>query len=264
MDFGNFIAALARARMEIVNPRGPFRFAIPILAAFLTACSSAPHVTLDTTHFPVSRISTKIIRKGQPNGDIGGVKAQVDYTRVEGQWTEPEFTKYANEDYTYYGSSKYRWWFVELYSSATDKESNAILNAADGYKAGLGRSSNASARIYPRFERKEFVWGRAVSFFVQYQNDNTNYVPNNGMLEYEVHGLTKDGVYVRANFGITHPRLGEFGPSVRDHREGDPKDPHSTMREDPDYLLVERASGSSFEPSLQKINEFVNGLIIKR
>ncbi len=239
------------------------QFAIMLLAAFLPACSLAPRAALDTTHFPVSQISTRIIRKGQPNGDIGGAKARVDYTRIEGQWAEPRFVKYTNED-TYYGSSKHRGWFIELYSSATAEEANAILNATDGYKAELGRSSNASARIYPRFERKQFAWGSAVSFFVQYQNCNTNYVPNNGMLEYEVHGLAKNGVYVRANFGVTHPSLVEFGPGVRDHRDGNPENPNSPMRKDRDYLLVEKASESNFEPPLQKIDEFINGLVIKR
>lgn len=238
-------------------------FVITILAAFLPACSSAPRAILDTAHFPVSQISTKVIRKGQPTGDIGGVKAHFDYARIEGQWAEPGFKKYT-KDGTYYGSSKYRWWFVELYCSATDKDTNAILNATDGYKARLGRAGNASARIYPRFERKQFEWGKAVSFLVQYQNDNTNYVPNNGMLLYEVHGLTKDRVYVRAQFGVTHPRLEEFGEGVRDHRDGNPEDPHSPMRKDPDYRLVETVSGSSFEPSLKKIDEFVNSFVIKR
>ena len=62
------------------------------------------------------------------------------------------------------------------------------------------------------------MWGEAITFLTQYQNDNTNYVPNNGMLEYQVHGITWDRHYtIRAEFGITHPRLTEFGPKVHYH-----------------------------------------------
>lgn len=165
---------------------------------------------------------------------------------------------------TYYGGTKERWWNIEIHSAASEKTRKAIESTGDGYTADLGRAINASARIYPRFERKKFKWGNAVSFFVQYQNDNTNYVPNNGMLTYEVHGLTPDGRYIRACFGVTHPDLMEFGPEVRDDRDGDPADPSSVMRRDPHYRLVEEAQPGAFQPSLAEIDAFLNTLHIDK
>ena len=140
-----------------------------------------------------------------------------------------------------YGTgAEQRSWSVEVQSGTSDRVLRALQTAKDGYEAELGHAINASARIYPRFTRKRFSWGEAASFIVQYQNDNTNYVPNNGMMIYEVHGVTHDRRYmIRARFGITHPRLVEFGPQVRDYRD-DASRPDSSMRRDRDYLLVEQ------------------------
>jgi len=80
------------------------------------------------------------------------------------------------------------------------------------------------------------------------------------MLTYEVHGITQGSKYVRARFGVTHPELVEFGPDVRDHRDGDPSDPDSPMRRDPHYRLVKMASDDSFEPSLAEIDRFLDTL----
>ncbi|QIF01054.1 hypothetical protein [Roseimicrobium sp. ORNL1] len=124
----------------------------------------------------------------------------------------------------------------------------------------MGYNINSSPRIYPRFTRKSFPWGDAVSFIVQYQNDNTNYVPNNGMMSYEVQGVTHDHRYtVRARFGITHPRLDEFGPKVRDYSD-DTFKPDSPMRRDRDYVLVERCPDTAFQPSLEDIDAMLQTL----
>jgi len=180
-------------------------------------------------------------------------------TIIAGRWTDQGTAEYRKEG-TYYGAQKNRRWSVEIHSRITDKQRQAITSDSNGYNARLGWTINASLRICPRFERKSFAWGQAVSFLAQYQNDNTNYVPNNGMLIYEVHGITKDGGYVRARFGVTHPGLTEFGPEVRDYRNGEPADPASPMRKDPHYRLVETASPASFEPSLSEIDRFLETL----
>jgi hypothetical protein len=134
------------------------------------------------------------------------------------------------------------------------------FQAKDGYEADLGFTLDASPRIYPRFQHKHFSWGEAVSFLVQYQNDNTNYVPNNGMLLYEVHGVTTDQRYtVRAQFGLTHPRLTEFGPGVRDYRD-DASNPDSPMRRDRDYRLVEHCPNDAFQPSIKDIDAMLDTL----
>ena len=234
-------------------------------AAFvLQSCATAPTLMLDTARFPVVEVETKKIKRGQQISENVSFREEVatqNFTRVSGQW-RPEGATTSTGTGTYYGATKDRWWRVELFPSASERVRHAIESASDGYAADLGRTINASARIYPRFERKRFDWGEAVTFLVQYQNDNTNYVPNNGMLNYELHGLTADGRYLRARFGVTHPDLVEFGPRVRDHREGDPADPGSPMRRDSYYRLVESAPPRSFEPSLREIDAFVNTLKI--
>jgi hypothetical protein len=92
----------------------------------------------------------------------------------------------------------------------------------------------------PALSPQAVLVGQSCSFLVQYQNDSTNYVPNNGMLLYEVHGVTYDKRFtIRAKFGLTHPRLTEFGPTVRDYHDDTFKS-ESRMRRDRDYLLVEK------------------------
>lgn len=234
-----------------------------VVALVCQSCSTGSTVLLDTAHFPVANVDTKIFKKGQPTSEdsIFPSEAAQDFTRITGHWKPKGATAYT-EAGTYYGSAKDRWWSIELFPEPSERTRKVIETASDGYKADLGSMTNASARIYPRFERKRFKWGEAVSFFVQYQNDNTHYVPNNGMLTYAVHGLARDGLYVKASFGVTHPGLVEFGPEVRAYRDGDPADPGSAMRRDPHYRLVESAPPGSFVPSLTEIDAFLDTLKI--
>lgn len=179
-------------------------------------------------------------------------------TIIKGRWTASGAREYQKSG-TYYGAQKHRGWSVEIRDKATARQREDIMSASNGYDTELGRAINANLRICPRFERKSFSWGQAVSFLAQYQNDNTNYVPNNGMLAYEIHGITNDGKYVRARFGVTHPDLIEFGEGVRNF-DDDPSDPKSLMRKDSHYRLVERAPPGSFEPSLSNVDRFLDTL----
>lgn len=178
-------------------------------------------------------------------------RATQPMSALRGKWTNP------SRD-TYSGRAKAKSWFIEVQRGANQKVLGA-LQAKDGYEADLGFALNASARIYPRFRHKRFSWGEAVSFLVQYQNDNTNCAPNNGMLLYEVHGVTTDRRFaVRAQFGLTHPRIAEFR-EVRDYRD-DPSKPDSPMRRDRDYRLVEHCADDTFQPSIQEIDAMLNTL----
>jgi len=232
-------------------------------AVFGFGCAIAPTVTLTADAFPVSNVSTESYAKGQQIGDESFPPlqrlAESSMTILEGRWAAKGETVYGITG-TYYGAQKHRWWSIEVCSQATRKQRKAIAEAASGCEIELGWAVNASLRICPRFERKSFPWGQAVSFLAQYQNDNTTYVPNNGMLSYEVHGVTQDGKYVRARFGVTHPKLAEFGSGVRDYRDNGPADLTSPMRKDPHYRLVEAASAESFEPSLAEIDRFLGTL----
>jgi len=185
-------------------------------------------------------------------------RAQHPLTRLYGQWTNPSFVSYPSRG-LYYGGAQHRGWEIDVERGASPRVLRG-LQAKDGYEADLGYALNASPRIYPRFRRKQFSWGKAVSFLVQYQNDSTNYVPNNGMLLYEVHGVSYDQRFtIRAQFGLTHPRLTEFGPTVRDHPD-DTFKLESRMRRDRDYLLVEKCPDNAFQPGLDAIDAMLDTL----
>ena len=135
----------------------------------------------------------------------GDYRAEFPTTQIHGLWTDPSFTSY--------GETGHRGWVVAV-ARGVSPRIRRVVHAANRYETDLGYSIDAAPRSSLRFRHKHFVWGEAVSFLVQYQNDNTNGVPNNGMLFYEVYGLTRDGRYtVRARFGVTHPRLKRFGPA---------------------------------------------------
>ncbi|CAN5659261.1 hypothetical protein BH11VER1_BH11VER1_36500 [soil metagenome] len=231
----------------------------------LASCASLqplPRFALTITDGFDHHIGRHTYRQGAPlvNDAIFGPinRAERATAVVCGNSVDPAFVSYAGGGYG--TGAEQRGWRVEVQSGASDRVLRALQNAKDGYEADLGCAINASARIYPRFTRKHFSWGEAVSFIVQYQNDNTNYVPNNGMMIYEVHGVTHDRRYtIRASFGITHPRLTEFGPQVRDCRD-DAFKADSPMRRDRDYLLVERCPDTAFQPSLKSIDAMLETL----
>lgn len=217
----------------------------------LVGCASSGTGLIDTKSVPVSQVVSRSFKAGEPTLDdpVFGPQSvtKEGFQRTTGKWRAK-------------GAAKEQEWTVELRPSVPPDSREAILHAANGYQANLGAAINSTARIYPRFERKSFSWGTAVTFLVQYQNDNTNYVPNNDMLTYEIHGLTRDGLYVTGRFGVTHPHLTQFGPEVRDHKEGNPAEPGSNMKKDPDYVLVESCPPGEFHPSLTEIDRFVGTL----
>ncbi|MEO5754478.1 MAG: hypothetical protein ABIR38_07200 [Chthoniobacterales bacterium] len=243
-----------------------FLVVIPLVAlASCTAVSPPPEFAMSVPPAFSAATERRTFPQGAPLTDdamarqmFPDYRAEHPTTRLYGRWTDPSFTTYRRSG-TYYGAAKTRGWSVEVEQGASPKVLRA-LQAKDGYEADLGFALNASPRIYPRFRHKRFSRGEAVSFLVQYQNDNTNYVPNNGMLLYEVHGITTDQRFtIRAQFGLTHPRLTEFGPAVRDYRD-DTSKPDSPMRRDRDYRLVEHSSDSAFQPSIKDVDAMLETL----
>ena len=241
-----------------------FLLVLPLLTlASCTLISPSPKFAMSVPPAFSEAVERRIYRPGDPLTDSAmyrrmfpKYRAKHPIARLDGRWVDPSFTTY-RESGLYYGWIKHRGWTVEVERSASQKVMQA-LQTKDGYEARLGFALNASARIYPRFRHEHFSWGEAVSFLVQYQNDNTNYVPNNGMLQYEVHGTTSDQRYtIRAMFGLTHPRLREFGPGMHDHRD-DAAPPNSPMRRDRDYVLVERCSDDAFQPSIKAIKAMLD------
>lgn len=199
---------------------------------------------------------------GEPKGDSfypGGIRAKTPQTTLFGQWVDPFFETYSKAG-TYYGATKHHGWRIEVERGASPKVLRG-LHATDPYDADLGHNFEGRARIMPRFRQKTYSWGAAVSFLAQYQNDIGDDAPNNGMLVYEVHGVTRDQRYtVAAFFGITHPGLKEFGPGLASYDEPDAAAMDAPIRRDPSYLLVENCRDGDFQPSITKIDEFLDTL----
>jgi hypothetical protein len=248
------------------NGRG-VRSLIALTVMALAGCASpsqtAPKVTIHAPSQFQDSLAHKQIKKGTLLDEFTKTRAPDSYAVVSARWTDPNFRSYTVEG-TYYGATKYRGWHIEVHRGVNPKILRAWESAKDGYDADLGQTIDASARIYPRFKRMRYPWGFGMTYLVQYQNDNTNYVPNNGMLEYELVGFTKDRQYtIRADFGVTHPKLTEFGPKVRDYNDYTFKN-DSKMRQDPDYILVGKCPASEFQPSLDDIEAMLDTISVRQ
>ncbi len=180
-------------------------------------------------------------------------------------------------------------WRVRVYARFSPKVAAAYASATDGFQADLNEAPeflglDERSYMYARFEREHFHWGNAVSFFSQFTQDTAMYVPHNGHLTYEVWGVTPDRKYtVVAHLSVSHPKLADWGPGVRDSRESDPrydqavKDALDTNRDfrrageiamealknDRDYKLVETCSPDEFEPSLTAFDKMLDTLVIR-
>jgi hypothetical protein len=133
----------------------------------------------------------------------------------------------------------------------------ACSTASDGYEASKKVDEDGSY-MFARFSRRDFRWGKAFSYLTQFTQDTGIYVPHNGHLTYEVWGVTYDGRYaVHADFDITHPKLGTWGPTVRNANSME------ALKQDRDYKLVESCSSSEFLPSLEDIDALINSIHIE-
>jgi hypothetical protein len=245
----------------------PSQLFLIALALVLTSCASQLVPGRMSIAIPPqfkNTVKEELIQPTHPDPNEGPARTFTQPTRiVSGRWLDPAFVSYTRSG-TYYGNTKYRTWSIEVTKGA-DRDVVKALENNDAFKAAEVWAIDSSPRICPRIEQKKFSWGEAITFLTQYQNDNTNYVPNNGMLEYQVHGITWDRRYtIRAQFGITHPRLTEFGPKVR-YRDppGTGNDPGLQMRKDPDYVLVEKSSPEKFQPSIREIDAMLDGLRVE-
>ena len=154
-------------------------------------------------------------------------------------------------------------WRVRVYATFTRKVVTAYASAKNGFEVKLNEAAEflnwpEEAYLYARFERKHFHWGDAGSFFSQSTQDTGIYVPHNGHLLYEVWGVTRDHKYtVVAYLFVTHPKLANWGPDVRDVPSID------ALKRDRDYKLVERCSPGPFQPSLTAFDKMLDTLIIR-
>ena len=196
-------------------------------------------------------------------------------------------------------------WTVDVYNIASSKVEAAIAHAKTGYDADLDEweefllpppkepnllfpSRRARAYLFARYRRKQFHWGHAVSFFSQATQDTGAYVAGNGLLTYEIWGITNDHQRTIVGwFRVSNPKLTREGQI---HYPVDPKDrgyeiidaqnhkdysrlkklfreaqeiEERAVRNDPSTKLIEKAKSSEFQPSLTVIDSMIDSLQVK-
>jgi hypothetical protein len=79
-------------------------------------------------------------------------------------------------------------------------------------------------------------------------------VPYNGLLKYEVWGLTRDGKHtVIGSIDVTHPKLLSYPTELRDERS-------ASSRE---HKLIENCGGDQFQPPLRAFDRLVDSVELK-
>jgi hypothetical protein len=221
-----------------------------------TAGETPPKVSLTIPEAFNFRVSTRQFRKGQ------SVVAEPDYARMTALASFTEYFGFGAEGRKDKGG-RFHGWTIHVYRGGSQKVMTAYAQAKDGYEARLNEcpeflGCGAESYMYARFERKHFVWGDAVSFFSQSTQDTGVYVPHNGHLEYEVWAVTHDHKHtVVAQTVVTHPKLAEWGPEVRDAGS------IAALKRDRDYKLVETCSPDQFTPSLAAFDRMLESLGIR-
>jgi hypothetical protein len=173
------------------------------------------------------------------------IKAKVPTARIQGEWGNPTPAKYPFDHR----------WRIEVESTDAKSTADAIAKATSGYDAGVDRDGSY---MFARFERKQFKSGKAISYFSQFSQDPGGYVPHNGHLTYEVWGTTADNRHiVHLRCSVTHRKLEEWGPNVRETRSMD------ELHADKDYKLAETCVASDFEPVLSELDRLLDTLVIK-
>lgn len=173
------------------------------------------------------------------------IQTMVPTSRIEGEWGNPTPAKYPFDHR----------WRIDVESTDATATAEAIVKATSGYNAGVDRGGNY---MFARFERKQFKWGKAISYFSQFTQDTGGYVPHNGHLTYEIWGTTTDNRHVvHLTCSVTHRALEEWGPKVRETRSME------ELHADKDYKLVETCASSEFEPVLSELDRLLSTLVIK-
>jgi hypothetical protein len=264
-----------------------------------TPTTEPPTVNLDLPQAFQTEMTVEHFRVGDEVLHIDWIKDRTiaPMTRYRGYWG----TKTGNP-------SDDSPWTIDVYDLYAPRVAAAYAKAKDGYEADLdeweefllppsppppselGPVRRARAYLFARFERKHFPWGDAISFFSQATQDTGMYVPNNGHLDYEVWGVTKDRKHtVVGCFRVSHPRLPNWGDSVRDMRDTHPdlereygeamrlndyklldavrqkmvQREDENMKNDPAYRLIDTGSPGEFEPSLTAVDKLINSLRVQ-
>jgi hypothetical protein len=158
-------------------------------------------------------------------------------------------------------------WSVTVYATFSKKVADAYASTKDGYQLGITGGTELEipdwgSYMVARLRRKQFSWGKAVSFLSQFTQDSSLESPVSGRLDYNVWGVTADRKYtvVARIFSVRHPKLPyEKGDRERsrDYRTIE------ALKRDPDYKLIERCKPEEFTPSLTAFDEMLDSLTIR-
>lgn len=223
--------------------------------AAVTRGAEAPEITLSVPPAFATEVSVRHLRKGEDllHDRTYHLITVAPLTEYHG-WFGPRGVKQGD----------IHGWTVDVFAHYSPKVADACATAKDGYKADLNIEPEffgVSDRSYmfERFQHKHFSWGVAVSFLSQATQDSPPhfYVPHNGHLKYEVWGVTPDHRFtVVASVSVSHPKLAERGPKVRQTRT-------IAALKHRDYKLVEHCSPNAFEPSLTAFDRMLETLVIR-
>jgi hypothetical protein len=222
-----------------------------LIVTLLSSCGSVtttvPNIDLQIS----SAFNHKVTRSKFKTGDylVNSppyiIKAKLPTARIEGEWGNPTPAQHPLDHR----------WRIDVESTDAKSTADAIAKATSGYDAGVNTHGNY---MFARFERKQFKWGKTISFLSQFTDDTGGYVPNNGSLTYEVWGTTTDNCHiVHLTCSITHRALEEWGPKVRTTRS------MKELHADKDFKLVETCASSDFEPALPELDRLLDTLVIK-
>ncbi len=216
-----------------------------------------------------TELTMKSFRKGEDTWDIPRhpFPAEAPVTRYHG-WFGPKNTSSMGKNYA---------WTVEVSKSPPRR-----LPVYAFFSGVFGTSLNETPDLRnrpgsstPRLERRQFPWGKAVSFICMTPTTDTGiYAPHNCHLSYVVRGFTPDHRYtIEAELCVNHPGLVNWGPKVREldsefrRREKDYPDYasyrkflDSMMRKDRGYRLVDRCPAGDFEPPLTAFDAMLRSL----
>ena len=220
---------------------------VTLLSSCGTVSTTAPKIDLQIS----SAFNHKLTRTKFKTGDhlVNSppyiIKAKVPTARIEGEWgnSTPAQHHFDHD------------WRVDVESTDAQLTAEKIAKATSGYDAGVDREGNY---MFARFERTQFKWGKAISYFSQFTDDIGGYVPHNGGLTYEVWGTTNDNRHiVHLTCLVTHQALEKWGSGVRTTRSTE------ELHADKDYKLVDTCPSSDFEPALSELDRLLDTLVIK-
>ena len=234
------------------------RIVIATLWAFAatTRAADAPNVSFSVPPPFATDVTVKHYRKGEDllHDPTFHLIATAPLTEYHG-WFGPRAAKQAD----------IHAWTVQVYATFSKKVAAACAGAKNSAAADLHErpgllEGDSPSHLVARVRRKDFSWGRAVSFLSQSTQDGVLFAPVNGHLQYEVWGITHDQRYtVVASVSVSHPKIADW------HGTGRVRVARSTeaLKRDPDYKRIERCRPEEFRPSLTAFDEMLDALTIR-